>query len=204
MTDLDHALSQLAYIQDRFAASTRFRGLAPHAVALTGLLALALAAAQTGWPGSFGAAGVGYVWAWVAAAAVAAGLVAVEALERSRRLHGGLADRMIAGTLRLLLPFGAAGAVITFVIARTAPDAIWILPGLWQLLVALIGFAAVTTLPPTIVWPAGWYFACGTATLLLAGRTATPTPWMMGLPFGVGQLLVAVILHREGRRDGRG
>lgn len=191
MTELDHALSELAFIQDRFAASTRFRGLAPQAVASTGVFALALAAAQTVAPNRFGATGVSYVIAWIAVAVIAAGLVAVEALERARRLHGSFADLLIASTLRLMLPFGAVGAVVTFVIARTAPSTIWILPGLWQLLVALIGFAAVSTLPPTIVWPAGWYFACGSVTLLLAGRSAVPTPWMMGVPFGVGQLLVA-------------
>ncbi len=202
MPDLDRALSELAFIQDRFAASTRFRGLAPLAVASTGVLALALAAGQPVAPDRFGATGVPYVIAWVAAAAIAAGLVAVETLERARRLHGGLADLLIAGTLRLLLPFGAAGAVVTLVIARTAPDAIWILPGLWQLLIALIGFVSVSTLPPGVVWPAGWYFACGSVTLLLAGRSGAPTPWMMGVPFGVGQVLVAVILHRAGQRSG--
>ena len=203
MTEVDHALSQLAFIKDRVAASTRFRGLAPHAVALTGVLALALATAQTVWSDRFGATGMAYVCAWVAAAAIAAGLIAVEALERARRLHGGLAEMMIAGTLRLLLPFGAAGAVITLVIGRTAPDAIWILPGLWQLLIALIGFAAVSTLPPMIVWPAGWYFVCGTMTLLVAGQAGAPSPWMMGLPFGIGQLLVALTLHQAGKHDGR-
>ncbi|WP_010543448.1 hypothetical protein [Sphingomonas elodea] len=201
MTELDRALSELAFIQDRFAASTRFRGLTPQAVAMTGLLALTLAAAQTVAPSRFGGAGVPYVVAWVAAAGIATGLIAVDALERARRMHGGLADLLIASTLRLLLPFGAAGAMITFVIARSTPEAIWILPGLWQLLIALIGFSAVSTLPPAIVWPAGWYFACGSVTLVLAGQSGVPTPWMMGVPFGVGQLLVAVTL-RQARRYG--
>lgn len=202
MTDLDHALSELAFIQDRFAASTRFRGLAPHMVGLTGLLAIGLATLQSAWPDRFGAAGLAYVAAWAIAAAISAGLIAVEALGRARRLHGGLADRMIAGTLRLLLPFCAAGAVVTLVIARIAPDAIWILPGLWQLLIALTGFAAVSTLPPTIIWPAGWYFACGTVILLLAGQAGEPSPWMMGIPFGIGQLLVAYTLQQAGKQHG--
>lgn len=201
MTDLDQALAQLAFIQRRVAASTRFRGLAPSAVALTGVLALVLATAQSVAPDSWGASGLGFVWAWVGLAAVASGVIAVEALDRARRLHGGLADLMIAGTLRLLLPFGAAGAVITLVIARAAPDAIWILPGLWQLLVALIGFTAVSTLPPAILWAGGWYFGCGTLTLLLAAQAGAPGPWLMGLPFGIGQLLVAFILHHAARAD---
>lgn len=204
MTELDQALSQLAFIRDRVTASTRFRGLAPSAVALTGALAFVLASAQSVAPERWGAQGLGFVWAWVALAAVAIGVISIEALGRARRLHGGLADLMIAGTLRLLLPFGAAGAVITLVIARAAPDAIWILPGLWQLLIALIGFAAVNTLPPAILWAAGWYFGCGAVTLLLGAQAGAPSPWMMGLPFGLGQLLVALILHQAACADAQG
>lgn len=201
MTDLDRALSQLDFIQDRLSASTRFRGLAPVAVAATAAIAFALATAQSVWS-DLGDDGAGFVAVWTAAAIVAAGLVGVEAVERSRRFHGGLSDRMIAGTLRLMLPFGAAGAAITLVVVRAAPEAIWMLPGLWQLLVALIGFAGLGTLPPKVVWPAGWYFACGTATLLLGAHTHAVTPWVMGLPFGIGQLWVAAVLH-QGARDGR-
>lgn len=204
MTELDHALSQLAFIQDRFTASTRFHGLAPHAVAVTGGLAMALAGAQMAWPLRFGATGVPFVWAWVGAAAVSTALIAVEALDRSWRLHGSLAEKMMVSTLRLLGPFCAVGGVMTVVIAQIAPGAIWVLPGVWQLLIALIGFTTVGTLPPTIIWPAAWYFLCGTITLLLAGQAEAPSPWMMGLPFGIGQLLVALILHRAGKRDGRG
>ena len=156
MTELDHAISDLAFIQDRFAASTRFRGFAPLAVALTGIIAVALAIGQITWPGTFGGHGIGFVEAWATAAVAAGAIIAVEALERARRLHGRLADRMMVSTLRLLLPFGAAGAAIALVMAVHAPGTIWILPGLWQLLVALIGFAAAGTLPRAIVWPAAW------------------------------------------------
>jgi hypothetical protein len=203
MGDLEHALSQVEFIQHRFAASTRFRGFAPQTVALTGILAIALAAAQTFWPTAFGAQGLGFVQAWILAAVVATSLVGVEAMARSRRLHGGMADLMMAGTLRLLFPFGAVGLVITLVIVKTTPETIWILPGLWQLLVALIGFSAASTLPRTIIWPSAWFFLCGTVVLLLAGRTGAATPWMMGIPFGVGQALVAAILYHAGKKDAR-
>jgi hypothetical protein len=202
MSEVEHALSQLAFIQDRFAASTRFRGLAPLAVAATGVIALLVAVTETIGP-AHGLAGWGFVPTWVATAVVAAGLIGVEALGRARRLHAGMADMMLAGTLRLLLPFGAAGAVMTFVIMRAAPGVAWILPGLWQMLVALIGFSAVGTLPKTIVWPASWYFVTGTVTLLLSARSGMPNPWMMGIPFGIGQLLVAFVLQRAGAADGR-
>ena len=199
MTEVDRALSELGFIQAQMAASTRFRGVAPAAVASTGVLAIATAATQAAWPQLASSRGEGFIVAWVALAAASAAIIGIESLGRSRRLHGSMADTMIGGTLRLLLPFGAAGALITFVIVRVSPATIWVLPGLWQILVGLIGFAAVTTLPRTIVWPAGWYFLCGAIVLALAARDAAVSPWMMGVPFGVGQLLVAGILHRAAR-----
>lgn len=53
-----------------------------------------------------------------------------------------------------------------------------------------------------MVWVAGWYFLCGTIVLALAGRSGVLSPWMMGLPFAIGQAVVAVILYRaNGERD---
>lgn len=201
MTEIEHAMSQLAFIQDRFAASTRFRGLAPQAVGATAVLATAVAAAQSMWP-TLGNDPASYVWTWIATAIAAAAIIGVEALERSRRLHAGMADAMLAGTLRLLLPFGAAGAVVTLVIARAAPELAWVLPGLWQMLVALIGFSSVGTLPRAMLWPAGWYFLCGTTTLLLGAHLRSLEPWTMGVPFGVGQGMAALVLYRAGAADG--
>lgn len=201
MSEIDHALSELAFIQGRLAASTHFRGLAPLAVGATGAIALIVAAIEDIGPG-YGLPSWSFVPTWVATAGVAASLIAVEALGRARRLHAGMADRMLASTLRLLLPFVAAGAMLTFVIVRASPNTIWILPGLWQMLIALTGFLAVGTLPKTIVWPAAWYFLCATVTLFLAAAMGEPTPWMMGIPFGIGQVMTAVILHRAGGADG--
>ena len=199
MHDIDNALAEIADIRARMAAGTRFHGFAPEVVALTGLLALGVAGAQTLWPKTLAGDSLRYVTVWILTAVVASTALAVETLARSRRLHGPLADLMIGSTLRLFLPFGAAGAMVTFVIWRISPEAAWILPGLWQMLIALVGFASVSSLPRAIVWPAGWYFTCGTVGLVLAARDSTLSPWMMGVPFGIGQLLVAATLQRDSR-----
>ena len=197
MTDVDQALAQLADIRAQMAAGTRFRGLAPAMVASTGLLAIAAAAVQT-TRADAGDAG-DFVLFWSAVGLLAGGMIAVEALGRARRVHGGMADVLIGGSLRLFLPFGVAGAVLTLVLLRVAPEAAWLLPGLWQMLVALLGFsAAATNLPRSVAWAGGWYLLCATAVLTLAGQTQAASPWMMGVPFGVGQLLVAALLHRAG------
>lgn len=199
MTDLERAMADVAFIQQRLAESTRFDGLAPHAVAATGLLALIAAWSQASWPILLNGDPLDYVGFWSAIAFAAAAMIGGEALTRARRLHGSMADRLIASTLRLLLPFIGAGAVLAVVMLRFAPANIWMLPGLWQMLIALAGFSAVPVLPRSIVWPAGWYFACAFTTLAIGAQQESAGAWMMGLPFGIGQLLVALTLHRAAR-----
>jgi hypothetical protein len=202
MTDLERALSDIAFIQQRMAASTRFDGLAPSAVASTGLIAIAAAGAQIEWPDALADSPTTFIAVWTVVAAAAAAVVGSEALARSRRVHGAMAEALMASTLRLLAPFLVTGATITLIVMRVAPAAAWILPGLWQLLIALAGFTAVSTLPRAIIWPAAWYFLTGALVMLLAGQSGNLSPWMMGAPFGIGQLLVAGVLHRAARHHG--
>ncbi|MEM6497303.1 MAG: hypothetical protein AAF709_11305, partial [Pseudomonadota bacterium] len=68
-------------------------------------------------------------------------------------------------------------------------------PGLWQLLVSLGLFAAVRFLPRAIAIAAAWYFISGIAVLIIASQERSLSPWLMGIPFTVGQLLLAAILH---------
>jgi hypothetical protein len=199
--DIDRALSDIADIRARVAASAHFRGFAPQAVAATGLIALATAAAQSLWPDFLATDNLRFVSVWAGAAFLAIAVVASEALTRTPRLHGPMANAMIGSTLRLFVPFAAAGAIITFIICSVSPANAWVLPGLWQMLVALAGFAAIGSLPRQIVWAAGWYLACGTAVLTLGAQSGALSPWMMGAPFAVGQSLVALILHFGGDAD---
>lgn len=41
----------------------------------------------------------------------------------------------------------------------------------------------------------GWYIATGLACIALAQGAHALSPWAMGLPFGVGQFLVAAVLR---------
>jgi membrane protein implicated in regulation of membrane protease activity len=40
-----------------------------------------------------------------------------------------------------------------------------------------------------------WYLATGLFCLAEAGGARTLSPWLMGIPFGVGQLMVAAVLQ---------
>lgn len=199
MTDLERAMADIAFIQQRLAASTRFDGLTPQAVAGTGLLALAAAFVQAHWPVPFAETAFAYIAVWSIVALIAVGLIGGEALIRARRLHGSMADMLIASTLRLLLPFMVAGGALALIVLRFAPQSAWMLPGLWQMLIALAGFCSVSTLPRAIVWAAGWYFASAVVTLIVGAQTQSLDPWMMGVPFGIGQIAVAAVLQRATR-----
>lgn len=201
MSDLHKALADIGNIRLQLAAGTTFRGFGPTVIATTGLLSIAAAAAQSMQllphqnP-------IHFLCVWIAVAAVSAVLIGAEMHARTRRQNSGLADAMLVSAVEHFLPVGAAGVVIAAVLMRLADDAVWLLPGLWQMLIALGLFAAVRFLPRTIIIAAAWYFVSGATVLALASETRTLSPWSMGLPFGIGQLLLAAILRvAEGGDD---
>ncbi len=194
MSDLNRALSDIGDIRRRLAAGTLFRGFGPLVLGVTGGLALMTAAAQAIWPELAGEP-VSYFAAWTATAAAAAALVGVEMVARTRRHHGGLADAMLFNAVEHFLPVGAAGAIVAAILLFLAPDVSWLLPGLWQMLVALGLFASTRFLPRQVALGGAWYFVAGAAVLMLTSQTRALSPWAMGVPFGVGQFLLAAIFH---------
>lgn len=203
MTDLEKALADIDAIKTQLARETTFRGYGPATVALTGLIAITAAVAQAAWIVDPAEQWGAYVALWVAAALAGAALVGAEAVTRSRRLHSALADEMIFSALAQFAPAGLAGGLTTAVLARFAPESVWMLPGLWQIFFALGIFSSCRLLPEATTVTAAWYMACGLACLALASGTWTFSPWAMGVPFGVGQLLFAAILYRTlGGYDG--
>ena len=199
MSDLQKALSDISNIRLHLAAGTLFRGFGPPVVAVTGLMALIVAALQGIYdptPQVFD-----YVATWIAVAIVSVAMIGAEMVIRSRRQHGGLADAQLLNAVEHFLPIGAAGAVVCAVVVKFAPDAAWLLPGLWSMLLGIALFVAGRFLPRTIVIAAAWYFLAGAAVLLAASQTRTLSPWMMGLPFSIGQFLVALVLHVAMERE---
>jgi hypothetical protein len=194
VSDLRRALSDIGDIRQQLAAGTLFRGFGPLVIGVTGGLALMTAAAQAIWPALAGEP-ASYVATWTATAAASAGVVGVEMVARTRRHHGGLADAMLFNAVEHFLPVGAAGAVVAVILLFFAPDVSWLLPGLWQMLVALGLFASTRFLPRQVALGGAWYFVAGAAVLMLAGQTRTLSPWAMGVPFGVGQFLLAALIH---------
>jgi hypothetical protein len=195
MSELDKALADIVEIKSRLAQSSEFLGLGPAALAASGVLAFAVAFAQSLW--SPANQPIPYFTAWVATAITASALIGAEMLRRADRHHAGLADQMIREAVLNFVPAGAIGAGLLAFFALYAPDQVWMIPGLWLLLVSLGIFAAARSLPRALGLAGAWYLLSGFAVLLLAARDHTLSPWAMGLPFTVGQLLVAYIVHRS-------
>jgi len=194
MRDLDKALADILAIRSQIAAETTFRGYGPSAIAATGILALFTAAIQALWLDA-SAQPLIFIAGWVATAVIAVAIIGAEMLGRSRRHHSGLADAMIYNAIEQFLPSAVAGATLTLVLIRFAPEAFWMLPGVWQVLVSLGLFASVRSMPRGVVLVGAWYFVAGFATLAAGSQTHALSPWLMGLPFVIGQFLLAAILH---------
>lgn len=198
MNDIERALSEISDIRSQLAANTRFRGYAPEAVAMLGFLSLGIMLAQLVWPESLAASNRQQVLILIAVLVASAVTMATEAITRARKQHGGMAGAMLKGMYRAQLPICLVGAAVGVVLFAHEHDLIWILPGMWQMLVGVVSFNSYSTMPKAIVWPAAWFVISGAAVMWLAGQEGHLTPLLVGVPFTVGYLSIAWILHREG------
>lgn len=194
MSEVDRALAEIKRIRFQMARSTQFRGYGPASVAASGTLALLVAAAQEHWMRG-GIAFNAFAAAWIGTAFVSLTMVIVQMTFRAPRVHHGYAKEMIQSASEQFLAPLVVGVVLTAVVARAMPKETWMLPALWQLLFSLGVFASCRFLPRITFAIGVWYLASGLTTLLLQSDSPSPLPWTMGIPFGVGQLLVAAIFQ---------
>ncbi len=195
MRDLDKALADILAIRSQIAAGTAFRGYGPATVAATAGVALITSVLQFLWLDNPTGSPLTFLAGWTVAALVSGVLIFIEMQARSRRHHSGLADAMIQQAVEQFLPAGVAGLLLAVMLWKFAPEALWMLPGFWQVLVSLGVFASVRSLPRSIALGGAWYFVAGFAVLLHASQTHALSPWTMGLPFVGGQLLMAALLY---------
>jgi hypothetical protein len=122
-------------------------------------------------------------------------LTGIETFARARRVHVGFAKEMVQSAVAQFLPAVMVGFLLTVVMMRTAAQECWMLPGLWELIFSLGVFASCRFLPRQMFAVGVWYLTAGLFCLAAASATRTLSPWLMGVPFGVGQLLVAAVLQ---------
>ncbi len=200
MPDLHKALGDITSIRRQMAQSTEFRGYGPATLAATGLIAFCAAGIQALWIAVPAHHFASYLTVWIATAIVSAALIGMQMHARTRRIHSGLADEMIRMAVEQFLPSAVAGGLITAVIFAYAPAILWALPGLWQIIFSLGVFSSCRFLPRAMIAAGVWYLFTGLFCLSLADARAF-SPWAMGIPYGVGQLLVAGILYFYRREE---
>ena len=196
MKELQQALSEIHSIRTQVARGTEFRGYGPASIAASGILALAVAAAQTQWMAKSAKADL-VVWlgVWAGTAVVSVFLTGFETFVRARRVHVGFAKEMVQSAVAQFLPAVMVGFLLAVVMMRVAPQECWMLPGLWELIFSLGVFASCRFLPRQMFAVGVWYLAAGLFCLVAGSATRSLSPWTMGVPFGVGQLLVAAVLQ---------
>ena len=196
MKELQQALSEIHCIRTQVAHGTEFRGYGPASIAASGILALLVAAAQAQWMAKSSKADL-TIWlgVWAGTAVVSVFLTGLETFARARRVHLGFAREMVQSAVAQFLPAVMVGFLLTVVMMRVAPEECWMLPGLWELIFSLGVFASCRFLPRQMFAVGVWYLAAGLFCLVAGSATHALSPWTMGIPFGVGQLLVAAVLQ---------
>jgi hypothetical protein len=204
MADLYKALAQIHAIRGQVARGTEFRGYGPETVAATGLLAGAAALFQSASLRSPGGSPAGYLAIWITTAALALLMTGFQTVARTRRMHPGLARQMMLSAGESFVPAIIAGGLVTLVLLHSAPRETWMLPGLWQVFYGLGIFASCRFLPRQMFAVGAWFLATGALCLTTGTGTHALSPWEMGFPFGIGQLLIAAVLkfgYRETEED---
>jgi hypothetical protein len=193
MSDLNQALGEIDSIRRQVARSTEFRGYGPATLATTGLISVLAAGIQARWVPEPATHVSAYLDIWIWTAALSAALTGVQMYTRARRMHSGMSDEMIRMAVEQFLPSAAAGVLMTIVLLRFVPGALWMLPGIWQVIFSLGVFSSCRFLSRPMVAAGAWYLLTGLVCIAI-GDSRALSPWTMGIAFGAGQLLVAGIL----------
>jgi hypothetical protein len=193
--ELREALTQIAEIRLQMARTEMFRGYRALPVAFSGLLALLAACVQAAWIPEPGQNIAVYLTLWIGAAILSAFAAGIEMVFRAYHQGTALSREITWLAVAQFLPCLLAGGLVTLVLAVSAPEALWVLPGIWQILFSLGIFASYRLLPRATFGVAVFYLMAGVTCLAVARGEATLSPWAMGIPFGVGQLYAAAVLY---------
>jgi hypothetical protein len=193
--ELRDALTQIAEIRQKVAQTELFRGYRALPVAFSGLLALVAACCQRLWLPEPEQNMAAYFALWVGAALLSMLATGIEMAWFVRRSGSVLERHKTYLAVTQFLPCVGAGGLLMLVLIRHAPDSLWMLPGLWAMLFGLGIFASCRLLPPALIWAGIFYLGAGALCLAVAQGEYALSPWAMGLPFGVGQLLTAALLY---------
>jgi hypothetical protein len=193
--DLHEALAQISEIREQVARTQTFRGYRAAPVAFSGLVACLAASLQDVLIPEPADSPFAYLGLWVGAAVLSMIVTGVAMILYCRKSTSSLSRPNSILAVGQFLPSVVAGGLVTFVLMQQVPDAMWMLPGLWSIFFSLGIFASFRLLPKATFWVGVFYMLAGVLCLVWARGDFAFSPWAMGLPFGLGQLLSASILY---------
>ena len=193
--ELREALYQITEIRRQMARAEVFRGYRSITVGFSGVLGVLAAAIQPHWVASPESELGRYLVLWLGVASASLIVAGAELCWRARRAGPGLERHRTRLAVSQFLPCVVVGALLTLCIYRGAPQVAWMLPGLWSLVFGLGVFASYRLLPQQVSWVGAFYVTCGCLCLLWGQGDNAFSPWQMGVSFGGGQLLSAVMLY---------
>jgi hypothetical protein len=197
--ELSKALDRIAEIHEQIAKGEVYRGWRPLPVACSGLAGFAAAWLQT--PALGAADPIGFVLYWTAVAIAAALVGSGEILYNYASSDDALGRRRTRRVVAQLVPSLAAGAVVTVALARLSAGLVPLLPGLWALFFSAGIFACRPYLPRASGFVALFYFLAGACLLWIARSPEALSGWWVGGTFGTGQLLAAIVLYWNLKRE---
>lgn len=200
MREIDRALADISSIRAQLATTIQFRGFTPNMLVVTACLFITITLAQMMLPHWLAPDDRSLVFSWGGILVLTTFAGAAEAMIRSRRQHGGMAGPMWRSAMHVVGPIWATGTIIAVNVAMHAPGEIWIVPGIWMLLIGLVGFAFQGTMPRGVFWVALLYMGLGTVMLSIAGNSGHLTPGLIGIPLVLGNLAMAFVLHNQETR----
>ena len=187
---LDDALDQLSEIHAHVLRGAVFRGYRSGPIAATALLALTAATVQSWLAPPTGT--VSFAVAWLTVALASTAVCAFDLWVQARHVPARVWQRRTMPVLCQSLPALTVGGLLTWLFLD-GPRA-GLLPGLWSMLFGLAVFSARPYLPRAVGWVSAWYVLAGVVVLASNSGANVPSPWSMGVPFAVGQALLALVL----------
>jgi len=192
--ELEDALHRVSAIHRGFVRGQFFHGYRAIPTFFSGVMAFIACAVHGIWISKDPFA---CLILWICAAAISLAVVATEMFIRYRRCNSTLERDLIIGAAEQFVPTIAAGALVTLVLELSGPDKpLWLLPGLWAIMLSLGIFASRRMLPPALKIVGAHYLITGLLCIALGDHADPFFPaWTMAITFGVGQILAAATLY---------
>lgn len=195
--DLHEALQQVAMLRDQCEeAPGRVVCYRSATIACGGALAIGTAIVQS-LVGSNDGSLLSFLTVWILVAAVSSSAVAIEMVARWRSSPSAYRRQQMARAVGQFSPSVLAAATVTAVMVVVAPNATFLLPGLWSVFFSVGVIASRPYVHRDVMWVGLYYLVSGVVAMTVFRGNWSLSPWSMALCFGVGQLANAFALRER-------